>query len=443
MQYDVFICHASEDKKSFVGPLAAVLEKERVKVWYDDFSIKMGDSIRREIDKGLSESRFGVVVLSPGFFAKKWTNYELDGLLEKENVDEGKVILPIWHNVTYKDVASYSLPLANRHAAKSKDGLPRIVEEILEVLGRRSAQLEGTEKSSHNWRWCRTSVSSNLTDITFINKFKGWVVGEKGTLLSTSDSGRSWVRHNPGTSLSLNTIVFREDGTLGWIGGERGLLLETRDAGRHWHPIEIDSDASLFFGAMCGGGQAVCFAGGGGAVFRADANGDNWRRLPSQSKENLWAIDFSPSGQIGCIVGANGAVLVSRDGGQTWQCKEAGVRSALYCGTLLPDEQTIWIVGDEGTALVSHDMGENWAPGLHSLPDVTKSWNWLNACYFSPSGVTGWIVGAEGMMLNTKNRGLTWALFHLRDGIELTNVWYQDEETVWCIGNEGSVLSTS
>jgi len=59
------------------------------------FSLKLGDSIRRAIDKGLSQSRFGVVVLSKAFFKKKWPQYELDGLAEREMKGKDKVILPV------------------------------------------------------------------------------------------------------------------------------------------------------------------------------------------------------------------------------------------------------------------------------------------------------------------------------------------------------------
>jgi len=72
MEWDVFICHASEDKDSFVRPLAIALQEAQLKVWYDEFTLNAGDSLRRSIDKGLAGSRWGLVVLSPYFFAKEW-----------------------------------------------------------------------------------------------------------------------------------------------------------------------------------------------------------------------------------------------------------------------------------------------------------------------------------------------------------------------------------
>jgi hypothetical protein len=72
IQYECFICHASEDKESFVGMLAIELQKKGYNVWYDEFTQTLGDSLRREIDHGLANSCFGIVVLSKYFFEKDW-----------------------------------------------------------------------------------------------------------------------------------------------------------------------------------------------------------------------------------------------------------------------------------------------------------------------------------------------------------------------------------
>ena len=92
--YDVFISHASEDKIDFVKPFADSLINFGLKVWYDEFELKIGDSLRRSIDRGLVNSKYGIVVLSPSFFAKQWTQYELDGLVARE-MNGVKVILPL------------------------------------------------------------------------------------------------------------------------------------------------------------------------------------------------------------------------------------------------------------------------------------------------------------------------------------------------------------
>lgn len=446
-EYDFFICHASEDKDSFVTELVEALRNERVKVWYDELSIQIGDSIRKKIEEGISCSRHGVVVLSPHFLRKKkWTEHELDGLFAIEDPDGERKILPIWYNVTEEEVKKYSAPLAMRSAARCDEGLPKVVEKIIGILGPRKARIKGIGQPTHSWHWCRSSVNSTLIDITFIDSGRGWAVGAGGTLLFTNDSGRNWAKQHLGTSMMLNSVIFRSDGIFGWIAGERGILLETRDGARSWEAKDIKqikgmtSDVDLHFGAICERGQAVCFVGNEGTILRADANGENWKRVPSKSNERLWSIDFNPSGQIGCIVGSRGGVLVTQNGGNTWHSRHTGIDFPLYCGTLHPNDRTIWIVGDEGTALVSNDLGLTWETGLRFNVEAMKALTWLNACYFSPSGLTGWIVGAEGIMLNTKDCGKSWSVFRLEEGVELTNIWYQSEEVAWCIGNDGSIL---
>ena len=133
MDWDVFISHAWEDKESFVRPLAEALIARGLRVWYDEFTITVGDSLRRSIDRGLANSRYGVVVLSPSFFAKEWPQKELDGLAARE-VNGEKVILPIWHQVTASQVREYSPILADRMAVSTTRDLDYIVAELIRAM---------------------------------------------------------------------------------------------------------------------------------------------------------------------------------------------------------------------------------------------------------------------------------------------------------------------
>jgi TIR domain len=132
-EWDVFICHASEDKTTVVEPLAMALKGEGLDVWYDSSVLTIGDSLRRKIDEGLIKSRFGIVVISPAFITKKWPLWELDGLVQKEIVGE-KVILPVWHNVSRSEVESYSLPLADKVAGSTSQGILALVQELIRAI---------------------------------------------------------------------------------------------------------------------------------------------------------------------------------------------------------------------------------------------------------------------------------------------------------------------
>ena len=132
--YDVFISHATEDKDDIVRPLANALISAGLRVWYDEFELRIGDSLRRKIDAGLVKSRFGIVVLSHSFFAKNWPQYELDGLVTREMTGE-QVILPLWHRITKEEVMAKSPSLADKVARSTADfTVAEIAEEIADVI---------------------------------------------------------------------------------------------------------------------------------------------------------------------------------------------------------------------------------------------------------------------------------------------------------------------
>ena len=135
-EYDVFVSHAWEDKADFVEAFVQALKDREIKVWYDKSKIKWGDSMRARIDDGLRKSKFGVAILSPNYIAegKYWTKAELDGLFQMESIN-GKTLLPIWHNLTKKQVMDYSPILASKLAMTTATmTAEEIADELLDML---------------------------------------------------------------------------------------------------------------------------------------------------------------------------------------------------------------------------------------------------------------------------------------------------------------------
>lgn len=128
---DVFLSHASEDKDAIARPLKDALEARGVSVWFDELKIKVGQSIRQEIEHGIAGSRFGVVIVSPHFFAKQWTQAELDGLFGKKMASGENLILPIWHHVSKDEVHQQSPLLAGLLALNTAVAT---VDEIADAL---------------------------------------------------------------------------------------------------------------------------------------------------------------------------------------------------------------------------------------------------------------------------------------------------------------------
>ncbi|AHH97585.1 toll/interleukin-1 receptor domain-containing protein [Kutzneria albida] len=133
-KYDLFISHAYEDKGEFVRPLVTRLNRFHVSVWYDEHSLQVGDSLSGSIDRGLRESKFGLLVITKSFLKKAWPEYEYRSLLTRE-VGKEKVVLPIWHGVSRDDVLEYSAWLADKVALVTSDkDSNEIAAEILAVV---------------------------------------------------------------------------------------------------------------------------------------------------------------------------------------------------------------------------------------------------------------------------------------------------------------------
>jgi CheY-like chemotaxis protein len=131
-EYDAFISHAHEDK-DYVRPLVDRLIELGIRVWYDDFELRVGQSLRRQMERGLTRSNYGIVVLSPHFFAKKWPQEELNALMMREGSDR-EIILPVWHNLTFDDIRREAPMLLDRYAARSLDGLEIVLKNLLREL---------------------------------------------------------------------------------------------------------------------------------------------------------------------------------------------------------------------------------------------------------------------------------------------------------------------
>jgi hypothetical protein len=128
---DVFISHAWEDK-AYARPLAEHLRAEGITVWFDEYELKFGDSLRRRIEDGLKHSRHGLVILSPDFFKKDWPQRELDALFSLETTE--RRILPLLHGLSLDELKQHAPLLADKFSLPTSKGLGAIANEIKRVL---------------------------------------------------------------------------------------------------------------------------------------------------------------------------------------------------------------------------------------------------------------------------------------------------------------------
>ncbi|MDR4892290.1 MULTISPECIES: toll/interleukin-1 receptor domain-containing protein [unclassified Chryseobacterium] len=137
-EYDVFISHASEDKNTFVEKFCQHLSAENIKFWYDSNEIAWGESLIRKINQGLSKSRFSIIILSKSFVDKKWTNAELEAVLNIETVTGDVRVLPLMLGdpAEIKSILTEYPLLATKRYLNVSDGIDNIVENLKNVLSK-------------------------------------------------------------------------------------------------------------------------------------------------------------------------------------------------------------------------------------------------------------------------------------------------------------------
>lgn len=143
-EYEIFISHASEDKDAIARPLAEALRTRGYHVWFDDFCIRLGDSISRRIEDGLKACSHGVLVCSHAYFTKpSWCKVEMETLLSQRVA--GKILIPIVHEMTFESLRGYSPVLGNIHGLNSAIGIDLIADEVIAAI--RGRQAEPARKS--------------------------------------------------------------------------------------------------------------------------------------------------------------------------------------------------------------------------------------------------------------------------------------------------------
>jgi hypothetical protein len=152
LKRDVFICHASEDKNEVVRPLYDALIKAKVSCWYDEAEIQWGDSITEKVNKGLRQSRFALVVISPSSIKKNWPLRELHALLNQE-ASSGEVrILPLLvgdERVVQEMQDEFAL-INDKLFLRWNDNVDEIVQAMLARLGRGSETVQSIDQNREN-----------------------------------------------------------------------------------------------------------------------------------------------------------------------------------------------------------------------------------------------------------------------------------------------------
>lgn len=135
MKYDVFLSHADADKDSFVEELKKSFDKLGISIFYDKDSIEWGDEWKKKIYEGLSDCKYGVIVVSKNFFDREWTEKELKELLSRQSETGGKLILPIAYEIDLSDIRKKYKKLADiQFIDASKYNIQDITIQLAKIM---------------------------------------------------------------------------------------------------------------------------------------------------------------------------------------------------------------------------------------------------------------------------------------------------------------------
>ncbi|MCU4801338.1 toll/interleukin-1 receptor domain-containing protein [Halobacteria archaeon HArc-gm2] len=207
--HDVFISYSHNDSKDVVGLLVEELQAYGLDVWYDDISMSIGDSLRKEMDIGLRNSRYGVIVCSEGYF-EGTSEWEFNGLVKK-HIDEENVILPVLHGVGHDDILEESHSLADlKYETIDEDNIESVATSIYSTV-------TGEDGGDGNLREDGESLMASI-DIRFQGNFTP-DIGDGITITS-------WRNHHAPRFEELEAAEIRDENGVEYSSRSGGTIMK-------------------------------------------------------------------------------------------------------------------------------------------------------------------------------------------------------------------------
>jgi photosystem II stability/assembly factor-like uncharacterized protein len=297
------------------------------------------------------------------------------------------------------------------------------------------------------WQRQRAPSLAWLHAVFFLDQNRGWAVGSRGTLLSTSSGGRSWQTESHPTEDAIRDIYFADEQN-GWLVCERNIydlrsndeprayLLKTGDGGQTWSRVNMrgaNVDARLMRAIFTRGGRGWIF-GEGGAIYTTQDSGANWTKLQAPTRYLLLGGAFIDENS-GWLVGAGSTILQTSDGGETWHhSRLPNAINVRISSTSFVDARLGWAVGSGGMIYRTVNGGRSWQPQVSGVSADLLDVKFLDA-------VEGWAVGAEGTVLHTSDGGLHWTSERSGTPHALERIFFADRTHGWAVGFGGTIIA--
>lgn len=323
-----------------------------------------------------------------------------------------------------------------------------------------------------------TPARVRLHKLDALSRLSAWFVGEKGTIVHSSDGGEGWSSRVPDSTIDLHGVSFSSE-RYGWVVGTRGTIMRSIDSGATWNTMNRGFGESLtsfaavdseYAWAVGNGGTILATTNGGdiwerqisgttvpllsisfidrqngiacgeiGTILRTTNGGEDWNLVPQVTLRDLQSVKMFDSTRA-TIVGNQGVVLRTTNGGANWLIALTPFPYNLTSHQYI-NADTIWACGDSaklsGNIIRSDDGGENWSTNKLNQPAFA-----LNALNFV-NGRVGFAVGNNGRIFTTTDHGNTWRNRSISTTREFESIHFADENLGWIAGTDGAVLRST
>ncbi len=308
---------------------------------------------------------------------------------------------------------------------------------ILCLISIQTANADWTRQDSGTLAWLRS--------VYFVNQQRGWIVGSAGTILNTTDGGKTWKKGKKFTEDNIRDVYFLDEQS-GWLLCEKNIyssgaaslsyLMATSNGGNSWQrndfPGSRERMVRLFFGKS-GTGFAV---GEGGAIWRMQDDKKTWRSVALPVRNLMLAGAFTDD-LNGILVGGGGTILFTGDGGSTWnQALIAGGNKKMKLNAVFfADQRNGWASGAGGSIYFTNNGGHLWREQIFDVPDN------LSDIFFIDSE-EGYAVGDNGIILHTTTGGNSWTIEKTGTRSKLERVFFIEGNGI-AVGYGGTILTWS
>lgn len=257
-----------------------------------------------------------------------------------------------------------------------------------------------TSDEGINWKKLRSGIKNNLLDVEFEDSETGYAVGTNGIILKTKSAGKKWNRLDSGTNQHLYTIHFPVDSQTGYAGGAVSTLLKTVDGGRTWKhmPIGPGYIKDIVFPNNNMTGYASAIDGSLGYVYKTSDGGNNWTKVLDLEDAYIESISFPADDITGFVVNSDDysqqGIWKTQNGGESWNLVTPGITSVPVVIDFQENNQTGVAIGEAGSILITSDSGNTWTEGSLGIKNRMQDIDLINKS-------TGYAVGRDGVIYKT------------------------------------------